>query len=98
MKIYVRVDDALYAQLHIRAESANLKVSEFVRPLLEEAAFPGGRYVFTGNDELLGIAIQTFALLASMAAEQSPALLEKGTERARELLGERGLLNGQDGQ
>jgi len=93
MKLSVRIDEALYERLLGRAYGANLSLSEFIRRLLQEAAQPGGRYIFTANDELLGIAIQTFALLATLAGEQSPAALEKGTARAREMLDQQGLLD-----
>lgn len=88
----IKVEEALHMRLKLRAAAANLTISEMVRPLLEEAAWPGGRYVFTGQDELLGVAIQTFALVAELTAAQSPSLLERGSFEARRLMRERGLI------
>ena len=89
----IKVDDALHRRLSIRALGANLTMSEFVRPLIEEAAYPGNRYVHSSQDELLSIAIQTFALLAALATESSPQVAERGMADARNLLRERGLLD-----
>lgn len=94
MKIMsIRVDDDLHRRLRHRSAAADLSLSQLLRPLLEEAAWPGGRYVFTGRDELLGITIQTFALVAELAGAQSPSLLERGAHEARRLMRERGLLD-----
>lgn len=91
--ISIKVEERLLRRLKLRAAAANLTISEFVRPLLEEAAWPGGRYVFTGQDELLGIAIQTFALVSELAGAHSQALQDRGSLEARRLLRERGLLD-----
>jgi hypothetical protein len=88
----IRVEDDLHRRLRHRSAAADLSLSQFLRPLLEEAAWPGGRYVFTGQDELLGIAIQTFAIVAELASAQSPSLLERGSQEARRLMRDRGLL------
>jgi hypothetical protein len=93
--ISIKVEEPLLRRLKVRAAAANLTISEFVRPLLEEAAWPGGRYVFTGQDELLGIAIQTFTMVSELTGDQSPALLERALLEARRLMRERGLLEGE---
>ncbi|WP_131818689.1 CopG family transcriptional regulator [Sphingomonas turrisvirgatae] len=87
------MDDELYRRLRLRAYGGNLSLSKFLQPVLEEAATPGGRYPFTANDEILGIAIQIFALLSEVALHQSPDLCNKALDRARVLLAERGLLD-----
>jgi hypothetical protein len=89
----IRVDNDLHRRLRHRSAAAHLSLSQLLRPLLEEAAWPSGRYVFTGQDELLGIAIQTFAIIAELAGAQSPSLLERGSHEARRLMRERGLLD-----
>ena len=94
--ITIRLDDRLHRRLKLRAAHANLSVAAFLRPLIEDAAYPGGRYVYTGQDELIGIAIQTFSLVAELAAAQSPSILEQGMTNARNMLRERGLLDPQN--
>ena len=89
----IRIDDALHRRLRLRAYGANLSVSEFLRPLIEDAAVPGGRYAYTGQDELLGVALQTYALLAEMAAQQSGGIVERALAASRAMLRERGLLD-----
>ncbi|MGE6694387.1 CopG family transcriptional regulator [Sphingobium limneticum] len=89
----IKVDEALFRKLRLRAYGANLSMSEFVRPLIEEAAHPGRRYVHSSQDELLSVSIQTFAILAVLAAETSPRVVERGMADARHLLRERGLLD-----
>jgi len=91
--ITIQLEDELHRRLKRRAANANLSISAFVRPLIEDAAIPGGRYIFTGQDELLGIAIQTFAVLAELASDQSPRVLEMGMANARTLMRDRGLLD-----
>lgn len=90
--VTIHLDHELHRQLKLRAGGANLSMSAFLRPLIEDAAFPGGRYVYTSQDELIGIAIQTFMLLAELATAQSPAVVERGMAGARVMLRERGLL------
>jgi len=89
----VKVDEALYRKLRLRAYGANLTVSQFVRPLIEEAAHPGTRYVHSSQDELLSVAIQTFAMVAALAADTAPHAIEKGMADARHLLRDKGLLD-----
>ena len=89
----IRIDDALHRRLRLRAYGANLSVSEFLRPLIEDAAVPGGRYAYTSQDELLGVALQTYALLAEMAAQQSGGIVERALTASRAMLRERGLLD-----
>ena len=89
----IRIDDALHRRLRLRAYGANLTMSEFVRPLIEEASYPGSRYVHSSQDELLSVSIQTFAILAALAAETSPRVVERGMADAQHLLRERGLLD-----
>lgn len=91
--ITIRLDEALHHSVKRRAAGAQLSISEFLRPVIEDVAFPGGRYGYTGQDELLSVSIQTFAILAALAAETSPHVVERGMADARHLLRERGLLD-----
>jgi hypothetical protein len=91
--VTVRVDEELHRRVKLRAANANLSVSEFLRPVIEDVAFPGGRYLFTGQDELLGVAIQTYAVMAEFVAEQSPRALERGMANARTIMRERRLVD-----
>lgn len=95
--ITIKLDDELHRRLRLRAAGANLSLSAFLRPLIEDAAYPGGRYVYTVQDELLGIALQSFAILAELANAQSPEVLARGTSKARDLLRDRGLLPDDNG-
>ena len=88
----IKVDDRLHRRLRNRAASANLSLSQLLHPLLEEAAGQGGRYVFTGQDEILGVAIQIFTLVSELAAEHGHALVERASIEARAAMRERGLL------
>ena len=90
--ITIQLDHDVHRRLKLRAAGANLSISAFVRPLIEDAAYPGGRYVYTSQDELIGIAIQTFAIIAELAGAQAPRALEQGLAQARNMLRERGLL------
>lgn len=90
--ISIRIDDDIYYRLRLRAAGANLSISKFLRPLIEDAAQPGGCYVYTAQDELLSIAMQSFAILAELANSQSPKVLERAITNGRELLRGRGLL------
>lgn len=89
--ITILLEDELHRRLKLRAAGANLSISAFLRPLIEDAAFPGGRYVYTGQDEILGVAVQTFAIVTELASAQSPEVLERAAGNARRLLRERGL-------
>lgn len=91
--ITIRLEEDVYRKLKLRAAGANLSISALIRPLIEDAAYPGGRYVYTSQDELIGIAIQTFAIVAELASAQAPRALEQGIAQARNMLRERGLLS-----
>lgn len=90
--ITIRLEDDLHRRLRQRAAGANLSISAFLRPLIEDAVYPGGRYIYTTQDELLGVALQTFALVTELAASQSSDVLPRATSSARTLLRDRGLL------
>ena len=94
--VTIHLDQELHRQLKLRAAGASLSMSALLRPLIEDAAFPGGRYVYTTQDELIGIAIQTFVLVAELAGAQSPTLVERGMANARTMLRDRGLLKPED--
>jgi len=96
--VSVRLDEELYRKLRRRAYAANLSLSRFLQPMLEDAAFPGGKYVYSGQDELLGVALQTFAILSSVASEQSPEAFQRGLAHARDMLDRRGLLGEEEGR
>ena len=91
-RISVRVDDTLYLRLQRRAQGANLSLSDFVRSVLIQAADPRGRYIYSSQDELLGICIQILTLVATSIGERSPQVLERGMADASAVLKERGLL------
>ncbi|ANI78491.1 hypothetical protein [Sphingobium sp. EP60837] len=92
--ITIRLDEELHRRVKGRAANAHLSISDFLRPLLEDVAFPGGRYAYTGQDELLGIAIQTYALIVEIASVQpSPVLVERAIANAGTLMRERGLID-----
>ena len=94
--ITIQLEERLHRRLKLRAAGAQLSVSAFLRPLIEDAAFPGGRYVYTSQDELLGIAIQIYAMLAEFVSEQSPQALQAGAKLGRDMLRERRLLSPDD--
>ena len=91
-KLYVRIDDGLFERLEQRARGAGLSVSEMVRPLLEEAAAPGGTYVYTANDEILALLIELYALIVTGMADRHPETLHRGAAHGRDMLRQRGLL------
>lgn len=95
-RISIRVDHELHDRLRIRSRAAGLALSELLRPTLEDVAWPGGRYVYTGQDEILTIAIPTYALLAQDLVARAPAEYTRGVEAARDLLRSRGLLAPED--
>jgi hypothetical protein len=97
-KLNVRVDTALRDRLSRRAHGANLSLSGFVRSVLEQAADPNQRYVFSSQDEILATAIQILTILATSIGRRSPETLELGMAEARELLRERGLLGPEQGR
>ncbi|MCP3731285.1 CopG family transcriptional regulator [Sphingomonas sp. MG17] len=94
--VSIRMDEELHRKLRLRAYGANLSLSKFLQPVLDEAATPGSKYPFSSNDEILAIAIQIFALLSEAALHLSPDLPHKAIGRARVLLAERGLLGEND--
>ena len=87
-----RLDDALHRRLLRRAHGADLSLSAFIRSVLSRAADPDRTYIYSSKDEILAVAIQTFAILVTAVGERSPQSLEKGQSYARQLLDERGLL------
>ncbi|MFC4595599.1 CopG family transcriptional regulator [Sphingobium tyrosinilyticum] len=91
--ITIQLEEELHRRLKRRAATANLSISALVRPLIEDVAVGRGGYIFTGLDELMGVAVQTYALLAEMAVDHSPQLLARGTANARLMLRDRGLLD-----
>jgi len=92
IKINIRVDAAVHERLGRRAHGANLSLSAFLRSVLEQAADPNRRYVFSSQDEILATSIQILTILATSIGRRSPETLEQGMIQARELLRERGLL------
>lgn len=96
VRISVRIDTSLYERLTRRAAGADLSFSTFVRSVLQQAADPGGRYIYSSQDEILATCIQILSIVATATGQQSPNALEKGMADARALLLQRGLL-GQDG-
>jgi hypothetical protein len=92
-RVSVRVDDTLYQRLQRRALGTNLSLSDFVRSVLVQAADSRGRYIYSSQDELLGIVIQILTLVATSMGEQSPKLLERAMLDAKAVLRERGLLD-----
>ena len=96
IKLNIRVDDALHERLNRRAHGANLSLSAFARSVLEQAADPGRRYVFSSQDEILATCIQILTILATSVGRRSPETLEKGMAEAQDLLRERGLLGPED--
>ncbi|WIW89634.1 CopG family transcriptional regulator [Sphingobium sp. V4] len=96
VRISVRIDDALYERLNRRATGADLSFSTFVRSVLEQAADPGGRYIYSSQDEILATCIQILSIVATATGQQSPKALEQAKADAREMLLKRGLL-GRDG-
>jgi RHH-type rel operon transcriptional repressor/antitoxin RelB len=91
-RVSVRVDQGLYDRLNRRAAGADLSLSAFVRAILNQAADPQGRYIFSSQDEILATCIQIFSILATATAQSAPKALDEGMIQARRLLAERGLL------
>lgn len=93
VRISVRVDDSLRDRLERRAAGADLAFSTFVRSVLEQAADPGGRYIYSSQDEILATCIQTLSILATSVGNRAPDTLAKGMAEAEKLLRQRGLLD-----
>lgn len=92
-RVNVRVAPDLYDRLHRRAAGAELSFSKFVRTVLEQAADPGGRYVYSSQDEILATCIQILSILATSVGSRTPETLAQGMAEARTLLRQRGLLD-----
>ena len=92
MKISVRVESGLHERLSRRAAGAELSLSEFVRSVLEQAADPRGRYIYSSQDEILATCIQILTILGVSIGQRSPDVLQRGMADARAILRERGLL------
>lgn len=97
-RISVRVDPDLHERLQRRAAGAELSFSTFVRSILEQAADPGGRYVYSSQDEILATCIQILSILATSVGSRAPDTLARGMAEARTLLRTRGLLDPEQGQ
>ncbi|AMK23284.1 ribbon-helix-helix protein, CopG family [Sphingomonas histidinilytica] len=95
-RVSVRVDADLYQRLSRRAAGADLSLSDFVRSVLTQAADPGGRYIYSSQDEILATCIQILSIVATATGQQSPKALEQAKAGARDMLLQRGLL-GQEG-
>ncbi|WP_404478664.1 CopG family transcriptional regulator [Novosphingobium sp. BL-52-GroH] len=93
IRLSVRLDADLHARLHRRAAGAELPFSTFIRSVLEQAADPGGRYIYSSQDEILATCIQTLSIVATSIGRRSPEMLEEGMKEARMQLRERGLLD-----
>jgi RHH-type transcriptional regulator, rel operon repressor / antitoxin RelB len=91
-KLYIRIDDSLHERLEQRALGAGLSISDLVRPLLEDAAAPGGTYIYTAHDEILALVIEVYALIATELADRHPDTLRRGTAHGLDMLRHRGLL------
>lgn len=91
--ITVRVDTGLHDRLQRRAAGADLPFSTFIRSVLEQAADPGGRYIYSSHDEILATCIQILSILATSIGNRAPDTLAKGMAEAKELLRQRGLLD-----
>ncbi len=96
IRLSVRLDQGLHDRLQRRAVGAELPFSTFIRSVLEQAADPGGRYIYSSQDEILATCIQILSIVATATGQQSPKALEQAKADARDMLLQRGLL-GQDG-
>ena len=93
VRLSVRLDASLYDRLQKRAASAELPFSAFIRSVLEQAADPSGRYIYSSQDEILATSIQILSILATSIGDRAPDTLARGMTQARRLLHERGLLD-----
>ena len=91
--ITVRVDPGLHERLLRRAAGADLPFSTFIRSVLQQAADPGGRYIYSSHDEILATCIQILSILATSVSNRAPDTLAKGMAEAKDLLRQRGLLD-----
>ncbi len=92
IRISVRVDPDLHERLQRRAAGAELSFSTFIRSVLEQAADPRGRYIYSSQDEILATCIQILTILGTSEGQRNPDLLQKGMSEARLILRDRGLL------
>lgn len=93
IRISVRVQPALHERLQRRAAGAELPFSTFIRSVLEQAADPGGRYIYSSQDEILATCIQILSILATSVGNRAPDTLARGMAEAKTLLRARGLLD-----
>ncbi len=93
IRISVRVDSALHDRLNRRAAGADLSLSVFIRSVLEQAADPRGRYIYSSQDEILATCIQILTILGTSVGQRTPDVLQKGMAEARGILRDRGLLD-----
>lgn len=93
IRITVRIDAGLHDRLQKRAVGADLPFSTFIRSVLEQAADPAGRYIYSSHDELLATCIQILSILATSVGSRAPETLAKGMAEAKTLLRQRGLLD-----
>jgi hypothetical protein len=93
VRISVRVEAALYERLQKRASGAELSFSTFIRSVLDQAADPGGRYIYSSQDEILATCIQILSILATSVGNRAPDTLARGMDEAKALLRQRGLLD-----
>lgn len=92
-RISVRVDPGLHQRLQRRAAGAELSFSTFIRSILEQAADPAGRYIYSSQDEILATCIQILSILATSVGNRAPDTLAQGMAEAKALLRMRGLLD-----
>jgi RHH-type transcriptional regulator, rel operon repressor / antitoxin RelB len=93
VSISVRVDPDLYDRLQKRAAGAERPFSTFIRAVLEQAADPSGRYIYSSQDEVLATCIQILSILAASVGSRAPDTLAKGMADAKALLRQRGLID-----
>ncbi|MDO6415343.1 CopG family transcriptional regulator [Sphingomonas sp. BIUV-7] len=93
VRISVRLDPQLHDRLHKRAAAAQVPFSAFIRSVLEQAADPNGRYIYSSQDEILATTIQILSILATSVGDRAPDTLKRGMAEARALLRDRGLLD-----
>jgi hypothetical protein len=89
--ISARIDDDLRDRLNRRARRAGVSLTELLRPAIEDVAYGRNGYVFSSQDEILSVALQTLSILAAFVRSQSPEVLERGLADARAMLDARGL-------
>jgi len=93
IRLSVRIESDLHERLQRRAAGAELPFSTFVRSVLEQAADPGGRYIYSSQDEILATCIQILSIIATSVGDRAPDSLARGMAEAKALLRQRGLLD-----